>query len=306
MYISIKQLKIIEAIVKTHSYTLAAEQLHMTQPAISMQIKQLEQNTGITIFERQGKQVVLTSAGRDIHDYSRKIILHYEELQEAIHEIKNEHSGRIKVSAATTANHLITQMIANFSRTNKEITVALRITNREKLIEQLQNFEPDLVIMGEPPPKFDLISEPLIPNPLVVIASPDNPYAKQSSIPFKEIAKHEFVSRERGSGTRAAIERFFKSRGVQLKSTLEMGSNEAIKHSVTAGLGLGVVSLHSIKLELAANQLVVLDVNHFPIQRHWHIVKRKGKQLLPSAKAFQDFIIKEAPLYAEAYNDIIK
>jgi len=306
MHITLKQLQIIEAVVQTRSYSLAAERLHMTQPAISMQMKQLEHNTGLILFERQGKRIVLTAAGKDIHQHSQQITANYNDLIDVIRTTKDLHTGHIKVSAATTSNHLITQMIANFSKVNKDIKVALKITNRERLVQQLQNFEPDIVLMGEPPPKLDLISERLIMNPLFVIAPPDHALAKKKNIPLKEIAQYEFVVREQGSGTRAAIERFFKDREQEFNSTLEMGSNEAIKHAVTAGLGLGLVSLHSIKLELEANKLIILDVNQLPIRRHWHIVKRKGKRLLPAAKQFQDFMIKESRAYEESYQPFLK
>ncbi len=306
MHITIRQLQIVEAVVQSGSYSLAAEQLHMTQPAVSMQMKQLENNTGIVFFERRGKRIVLSDEGQGVYHYSRQLTANYDDLIESIHEVKDLHRGRIKVSATTTANHLITQMIACFSKENKGIKVALKITNRERLVQQLQNFEPDLVLMGEPPPKLDLVSERLISNPLLVIAPVDHPYANKSSIPFKNIAQHEFVVREEGSGTRAAIELFFKERGEELKSTLEMGSNEAIKHAVIAGLGLGIVSLHSIKLELEANKLVILDVNQLPIKRYWHIVKRTSKRLLPAAKQFEDFMVKESKEYAESYKHFMQ
>lgn len=306
MHITIRQLQIVEAIVKTHSYSLAAELLYMTQPAISMQIKQLEKNIEVKLFERQGKHIALTPFGKNIYQQSRQITERYETLIEVIKTSKDVHKGRINVSAATTANHLITQMIARFSKTHENITVALKITNRKRLVQQLQNFESDIVVMGEPPPKLGIVSEQLIPNPLVVIAHPEHLCAERTNIPFKVIAENEFVVREQGSGTRAAIERFFKANKEKFKSTLEMGSNEAIKHAVTAGLGLGIVSLHSIKLELEANKLVILDVQQFPIQRHWHIVKRKGKHLLPAAKEFQDFIIEESKAYAESYQSFLK
>lgn len=301
MRISIRQLQIIEAIVQTGSYSLAAELLHMTQPAISMQMKQLEHNIDLTLFERQGKKIVLTSAGQDVYRHSCEITANYDDMLEAIRGIKELHTGRIKVSTPTTANHLITQMIANFAKTHQDITVVLKITNRARLIEQLQAFEPDLVVMGEAPPKLGLVSDQLMLNPLVAIAHPDHPLTKKSRIPLKNLAKHEFVVREPGSGTRAAIERYFNDKGAPFKSGLELGSNEAIKHAVAAGLGLGIVSLHSIKLELEANKVVILDVNQLPIKRHWHIVKRKDKHLLPAAKAFEDFMIDQAEAYAKSY-----
>ncbi len=305
MQLTIKQLQIIEAIVQTGNYSLAAERLHMTQPAVSMQIKQLEHKIELSLFERQGKKISLSNAGEIIYQHSQQVLANYDVLIEIINEAKDLHTGRIKVAAATTANHLITQMIANFSSINKDIKVSLKITNRERLVQQLQNFEPDIVLMGEPPPKLDLISEPLIANPLVVIANPEHPLAQKSKIPLKTIAKHEFIVREEGSGTRAAIETFFQNKGTELKSTLEMGSNEAIKHAVSAGLGLGIVSLHSLKLELESNKLVILDVNGLPIQRYWHIVKRKGKRLLPAVKQFQDFMIKESSAYEESYHQFL-
>ncbi len=305
MHITIRQLQIIEAIVQTHSYSLAAERLYMTQPAISMQMKQLEHNIGVKLFERQGKRIVLSSAGQDIHPQIQRLIANYDDLIEGIHSAKDLHKGRIKVSATTTSNHLITQMIAQFAKTNKNITVALKITNRGALIQQLQDFEPDIVLMGEPPPKLDLLSERLIPNSLVVIADPDHKLAGKKNIPLSDIADEDLILREPGSGTRGSIEKHFISKSTVFKSSLELGSNEAIKHAVSAGLGIGIVSLHSILLELEAKKLVILDVVDFPINSYWHIVKRKGKHLHPAAKEFQDFILKESILYMDSYKQFI-
>lgn len=306
MLITIRQLQIVDAIVQLSSYSLAAERLHMTQPAVSMQMKQLENSTGITLFERQGKQIVLTEVGESVYQKCRQVTVAHDNLIETIDEVKDFHRGRIKVSATTTSNHLITQMIACFSKEHRDIKVSLKITNREKLLRQLKNLEPDIVLMGEPPPELNLSHDRLILNPLFVIAHVDHPYAKKTRIPFKDITQDEFVLREKGSGTRAAIELFFAERKVKIKSTLEMGSNEAIKHAVIAGLGLGIVSLHSIKLELEAKKLVILDVNQLPIKRHWHIVKTNEKPLLPAAKQFQDYMIKESKKYAKSYEPFLK
>lgn len=306
MHITIRQLQIIEAIVETHSYSLAAERLYMTQPAVSMQMKQLEHNIDVKLFERQGKRIVLSSAGRDIHPQIQSLITNYNVLIGSIRTAKDLHKGRIKVSATTTSNHLITQMIAQFSKTNKNITVALKITNREALIKQLQDFEPDIVLMGEPPLKLDLLSERLIPNSLVVIADPEHALAGKNNIPLTAIANEDLILREPGSGTRETIEKHFISKNTIIKSSLELGSNEAIKHATSAGLGIGIVSLHSILLELEANKLIILDVVDFPINRYWHIVKRKGKHLHPAAKKFQDFILKESILYMDSYKQFIE
>jgi DNA-binding transcriptional LysR family regulator len=160
--------------------------------------------------------------------------------------------------------------------------------------------------MGEPPATMDVISEKLIPNPLVIIANLEHPLVSQENIPFADMAKYEFIIREKGSGTRATIERFFYERQIEFNSNLTMGSNEAIKHAVIAGLGLGIVSLHTLKLELEAEKLTILNVEHFPLQRYWHIVRRKGKHLLPAVAQFQKFMVQEAKRYAEGYQQFLK
>jgi len=305
MHITIRQLQIIEAIVQTHSYSLAAERLYMTQPAISMQMKQLEHNIGIKLFERQGKRIVLSSAARDIYPQIQRLIADYDGLIQDIHAAKDLHKGRIKVSATTTTNHLITQLIARFSKGHENINVSLKISNRRGLVQDLQNFEPDIVLMGQPPEKLDLILERLIPNFLVAIADPEHKLEREKNIPLTKLAAEDLILREPGSGTRRAIEAHFAEKCVDIKSRHELGSNEAIKHAVSAGLGIGVVSLHSILLELEAKKLVILDVIDFPITTYWHIVKRKGKHLHPAAKEFQDFILKEAILYMDSYKQYL-
>jgi DNA-binding transcriptional LysR family regulator len=211
------------------------------------------------------------------------------------------HKGSIVISAATTTNHFMAHMLADFSRDNKGIKCSLAITNRDALVKQLQNYAPDFVVMGEPPETLNLSSEVIMENPLVLIANPDHPLVKQANIGLKDLVGEAFVVREKGSGTRASIARHFKRQGFQFNGTYEMGSNEAIKNSVVAGLGLGIVSLHTIKLELEVNQLVILDVDTLPIMRNWHIVSSKGKQLSPAAKAFREHILEQASVYTRGY-----
>lgn len=305
MHISLRQIQVFQAVAQTENFTRAAELLHMTQPAISMQIKQLEDNTELSLFERQGKRIVMTAAGRAMHAYTCEILAQYQGMIETLKELKNVHQGYIKVSAATTSIYFITRMLASFSRIHEGITVSLDITNRKALVEQLQHYEADLVVMGEPPANLDLYSQRLMCNPLVMIAPVDHPLAGQKDLPITSIVSEKFVVREPGSGTRAAIERFFAEHGHTFSSTLEMSSNESIKYSVIAGLGLGIVSLHSIKLELESNSLVILDVEGFPIQRYWHIVTRDGKWLSPAAQAFKEYVISEAKNYAQEYQHLL-
>ncbi|QLQ31333.1 MAG: LysR family transcriptional regulator [Candidatus Thiothrix singaporensis] len=305
MHISFRQIQIFQAVAQTENFTRAAELLHMTQPAISMQVKQLEDNVGLSLFERQGKRIVMTAAGKAMHAYGCELLAQYQGMVETLKELKNVHQGYIKVSAATTSIYFITRMLASFSKMHEGITVSLDITNRKALVEQLQHYEADLVVMGEPPSNLDLHSQRLMCNPLVLIAPADHPLAGKKEIPIADIAGEKFVVREPGSGTRAAIERFFAEYGHTFSSTLEMSSNESIKYSVIAGLGLGIVSLHSIKLELETRSLAVLDVQGFPIQRYWHIVTRDGKWLSPAAQAFKEYVIAEAAAYAQDYQQLL-
>jgi DNA-binding transcriptional LysR family regulator len=203
--------------------------------------------------------------------------------------------GRLRISVATTANYFIPTLLGSFSRRYPDVTVTLDVTNRESLLRQLSENTVDLVIMGRPPSDADVDAEPFLDNPLVVVAPPDHPLAGKKKIPLARLQEETFLVRESGSGTRIAMERFFSERGMRLKTGMEVGSNEAIKQSVQAGLGLGLLSRATIEQELALKRLVVLDIEDFPIMRHWYVVHRKGKRLSAAADAFKDFVLNEAP-----------
>jgi DNA-binding transcriptional LysR family regulator len=308
MNITLRQLQIFESVAQTQSYTRAAERLHMTQPAVSMQMKQLEETVGLDLFERQGKKIVITKAGEKLRKHANKIIDRFDIMQSSINKLRKGQHEQIKISAATTANHFVTHMMAEFSRMHKEINITLDITNRETLVKQLQNYDPDFVIMGEPPSKLDLDSQLIMENPLIVIASPNHPLVKKyksKKIPMAEIIKEAFVVREEGSGTKAAIRRHFKKHNYDFISSYEMSSNESIKHAVVAGLGLGIVALHTIKLELEAKNVVILNVENFPLERYWHLVSRKGRRLSPAAVEFQAFILASAESYQAGYKHFL-
>lgn len=301
MTTSIKQLLIFDAVVQTKSFTRAGKKMSMTQPAVTQQIKQLDKLAPSPLFERKGREYLLTNVGVAFYQHAQKILLHYNNLTVCMDEMGAVHRGNIIISAATTANHFMAHMLADFSRHNKDIKFSLDITNREALVKQLQDYAPDFVVMGEPPEKLKLSSEVIMENPLVLIANPNHPIVKQENIGLKDLVGEAFVVREKGSGTRAAIARHFKERGFQFNGTYEMGSNEAIKNSVVAGLGLGIVSLHTIKLELETNKLLILEVDTLPILRHWHIVSSKGKRLSPAAQAFRRHILEQASVYTDDY-----
>ena len=293
MHLTFRQLQVFEAVARLLSYRRAAEELHLTQPAVSMQIKQLENNVGLPLLEQQGKKVYLTEAGHEMFHYSRAIAQELEEAGEVIEQLRGLRAGRLKIAVASTASAFATRMLSLFRRRFPGITVSLDVTNREGLLAQLANNEKDLVIMGKPPEDMALVTNSFADNPLVVIAAPDHPLAEVSQIPLSRLREETFVVREPGSGTRTAMERFFAAHQLTLESRMEMNENESLKLAVQAGMGLGIVSIHTLELELATGRLVILDVEDMPIMRHWYLVHREGKRLPPVAVAFREFVLSE-------------
>jgi DNA-binding transcriptional LysR family regulator len=294
MHLTFRQIEVFNAVARLQNYTRAAETLHMSQPAVSMQIKQLEESVGLPLFEQVGKKIHLTDAGRYMYEYGRNIADLLEEADTVFEAIKGIERGSLSISVATTASHFATRLLAEFTKQNEGITISLDITNREALRKQLENNEPDLVIMGQPPEGVEVEADAFMENPLVMIAPAGHILAKRRNIPLADIENEHFVVRESGSGTRSAIERFFVRNEIEFHTAIEMTSNEAIKQAVEAGLGLGIVSIHTLELELETGRLQVLDVKGFPIRRHWYVIQRKGKRLSPAAQAFKTFVLEHA------------
>lgn len=294
LHVTLRQLKVFEAVARHLSFSRAAEELHLTQPAVSMQIRQLEESVGLPLFEQIGKKIFLTDAGKELNYYSRNIAQQLAEAEAVLAEMKGVKRGKLNISVVSTANYFAPQLLALFCQRNRNVSLSLNVVNREVLLNQLANNEMDLGVMGQPPEGLDIVAEPFMENPLVVIAPPGHPLAGEKNIALSRLARESFIVREPGSGTRSAMERFFQQHGLQLATGMEMSTNEAIKQAVQAGMGLGVVSIHTIALELETRRLVVLDVESFPILRHWYVVHRKGKRLSAVAQAFKDFLLKEA------------
>jgi DNA-binding transcriptional LysR family regulator len=294
MNITFRQLKIFEAVARHLSFTRASEELHLTQPAVSMQVKQLEQAIGLPLFEQLGKKVFLTEFGQEFRRYSAAITTQLDELDQVVDEMKGLKRGRLTIAVATTANYFVPRLLATFIQRHGDVTVSLEVTNREQLLKGLVENRTDLVIMGQPPEDMDLVAERFMENPLVVVAPPGHPLAQERQIPLRRLREETFLVREQGSGTRSAVERFFRANDLALSTPMEMSSNEAIKQGVEAGLGLGIVSLHTLAMELALQRLVVLDVVKFPIMRYWFIVFRQGKRLSLVAQSFEQFVKDEA------------
>ena len=293
MNITLRQLSIFEAVARHLSFTKASEELHLTQPAVSMQIKQLEQAAGVPLFEQVGKRIYLTEAGREMHRYSREISTLLAEAEQVFDEMRGLKRGRLNITVASTANYFVPRLWATFRMRHPDVTVSLDVTNRAGLVRALSENLTDLVIMGQPPEDMDLVAETFMPNPLVVIAPPSHPLCGAGKIPPQWLQGETFLVREPGSGTRSLMERVFAEKGLKPATPIEMSSTEAIKQGVEAGLGLALLSVHTLEMELALKRLVILNVEGFPVLRDWYIVHRAGKRLSAVAQEFRDFILKE-------------
>ncbi len=292
--LSLRQLQVFESVARHLNHSRAAEELFLSQPAVSMQIKQTEQTIGMALFEQVGKKLFLTDAGRELLHYSRAVVSLMQEMETVFAEMKGLEHGHLNIAVVSTANYFMPQLLAKFIQAHPKIKVSLSVANRDAVLKQLAENVADLAIMGQPPDGTDMLAEPFMQNPLVVIAAPTHPLARKKKIQPKQLANETFLLREKGSGTRGVVERFFTSHQLSLPAHMEMGTNEAIKQSVQAGMGLGIISRHGIELELETKRLAVLDVEHFPIVRHWHIVHRKSKRPSVAAQEFERFLLGES------------
>lgn len=289
--ISLRQLQVFESVARHLNHSRAATELYLSQPAVSMQIKQTENAIGLPLFEQVGKKLFLTEAGFELLNYSRSILQLVNEMESVFDQMKGMERGHLNISVVSTANYFMPQLLAKFIHAHPKIQVSLSVANRDAVIKQLTDNIADLAIMGQPPEGTDMRAEAFMENPLVVIAAPTHQLAHNKKILPKQLAKETFLLREQGSGTRGVVERFFASHHLPLPAHMAMDTNEAIKQSVQAGMGIGIISRHGIELELETKRLVVLDVNHFPVVRHWHIVHRKNKRLSIAAQEFERFLL---------------
>ena len=267
--------------------------MHLTQPAVSIQVRQLSEILEMPLFEQMGKKIFLTEAGHVLLRHSRIMLNQLNEIEYEVNLMRGVEGGRLKICIASTVNYFAARLLARFCEEHKGINIRLEVINRQELIKRLNDNEPDLVLMGPPPVGMDTESMLFMDNPLIVIASPNHPMAGRQKIPISELNGETFVIRESGSGTRQEMQKVFDENSVRPTFGIQVSGNEIVKQSVQAGLGLAVVSIHTVRLELELGRLVSLDIEEFPVIRHWHIVYRSGKQLTQTAKVFIDFVLAE-------------
>ena len=292
--ISIRQLQVFESVARHLNHSRAAAELFLSQPAVSMQIKQAETAVGLPLFEQTGKKLHLTAAGEELLHYARSMLQLMDEMESVFDEMKGLERGHLSISVVSTANYFMPQLLAKFIQAHPKIQVSLSVANRDAVIKQLTDNTADLAIMGQPPQGADMRAEAFMENPLVVIAAPTHPLARSKKILPKQLASETFLLREQGSGTRGVVERYFASHKLALPAHMEMDTNEAIKQSVQAGMGIGIISQHGIEMELETKRLIILDVDRFPIVRHWYFVQRKDKRPSVAAQEFERFLLSES------------
>ncbi len=286
-----RQLEVFEAIARHGSFTRAAEELFVTQPTASMQIRRLSESVGLPLFEQIGKRIHLTDAGRELYTACREVFDRIDRFEMQVADMKGLKKGRLRLAVVTTAKYFAPSLLGQFYHLYPGIEVALKVTNREHILERLADNLDDLCILGQPPEEIDAEYQPFLENPLVLLAPADHPLVGRRRIPLARIAEEPFLMREAGSGTRMAVERLFEAHRLKIKVRMELGSNEAIKQAIIGGLGISVLSQHAIGPAGSGAPFAILDAQGFPIERHWYAAYSRGKQLSVIARAFLDFLL---------------
>jgi DNA-binding transcriptional LysR family regulator len=298
--VSLRQLRVFQSVARHQSYTRAAEELNLTQPAVFAQVKQIEDRLGIALFERIGKRIYLTDAGRVVIEGARDILEGMDRMKMRLADMQGLRQGRLRLAIVSTAQYFLPRLLGAFCDANPGIEVALDVTNRQTVLARLAENADDLCILGTVPDGLDAVATTIADNPIVIVARHDHPLVGQPAIPPAIVAQEPFVLRERGSGTRLAAERYFRAGGLALKMRMELGSNEAIKQAVIGGLGLAALSRDTLALEGQTGVLGVLDVAGFPLMRQWQVAYPRGKHLSVVAEAFLAHLVENAQKAVEA------
>jgi DNA-binding transcriptional LysR family regulator len=283
---TLRQLQVFEALARLNSFTRVAEEMHLTQPTISMQVKKLVEAVGLPLTEQVGKEVYLTDAGHELAAVCREVLTAFEHLEERINDLKGLEGGRVRIAVISTAQYFLPQVMQSFLEQYPNITIVLEVVNREHLLERLANNQDDIYILGQPSESIPVMSERLAINPLVFIAKRDFDLPDGRLLTIDDLAGVPFLMRESGSGIRAQIEQVFHDMGYEPNVRMVLGSNEAIRMGVLSGLGISVVSMHTVREELKRRELRILPIRGFPVERYWYLVWPKGKALSLSTARF--------------------
>jgi LysR family transcriptional regulator, low CO2-responsive transcriptional regulator len=294
------QLQILEAIARHNSFTRAAAALNLTQPTVSQQMKQLTKLIGMPLVEQLGKKLYLTPSGKEVLAAANEITHRLQRLESTLNDLQCLDKGHLSLATTTTAKYFVPRLLGTFHQQHPAIELQLNITNQAEVLARLARNQDDLYFTGRPPQDQDLELRPVLPNPLVVVAASNHPLAQATkTISLQRMAKEPFILREPGSGTRTIVEQFFTENRLNLNVVMEMSSNEAIKQGIVGGLGISVLSLHTLSLAVPGSPLTCLNVEGFPLQRRWYAVYPRGKQLSITAQTFLDFLLNEGKQIVE-------
>jgi len=296
MHFTLQQLKLLEAVVRNGSFTRAAKEQHLTQPAVSIQIKRLEEQVASPLFDQVGKKIFPTAACDILYQASLDILQRVDALKTDLEILQGSVRGPLRVSVVTTAKYFMPHLLGSFLQQYPDVEPKLVFSNRERVMERLRSNKDDFVIMGQVPDDEALESFPFLNNILCVTAPPRHPLVHSKNISLKQLTHQRLLEREPGSGTRLAFDKLLAQHDLSIEPYMELGSSEAIKQGVMAGLGLAILSLHSIRVELESGRLDVLDVENFPLKRRWFAVHMKGKRLSLVAQTFLDYILAQGHL----------
>ena len=293
-HLTVRQLEVLAAVGREGSVTAAAESLHLTQPAVSMQLRQLERQLELTLFETVGRRLQITEPGKELVQLAVELLARIDDLEQTARSLRGVGHGRVRLGVVSTAKYFAPRLLAQFVKLHSGVEFKLTIHNRAEIIDQLQSYAIDLGIMGQPPEGMQLDGTAFAPNPLVAIAAPSHPLSLRRRLNPHDLTDQPFIVREAGSGTRSAMDRYLVEHDVKIRRVMEADSNETIKQAVMAGIGLGFVSLHTVRAELAAGRIAVLDVSGLPLQRQWYAVHSRQRRLTPAAEEFLHYLLREA------------
>jgi DNA-binding transcriptional LysR family regulator len=293
-HLTVRQLEVLAAVGREGSVTAAAESLHLTQPAVSMQLRQLEAQLELTLFETVGRRLQITEPGKELVQLAVELLGRLDDLQQTARSLRGVGHGRVRLGVVSTAKYFAPRLLAQFVKLHSGLEFKLTIHNRAEIIDQLQSYAIDLGIMGQPPEGLHLEGTPFAPNPLVAVAAPSHPLSLRRGLRPEDLSEQPFAVREPGSGTRSAMDRYLADHEVKVRHVMEADSNETIKQAVMAGIGLGFLSLHTVRPELAAGRIAVLDVFGLPLRRQWYVVHSSQRRLTPAAEEFEQYLLREA------------
>ena len=298
MHVTFRQLQVFVTVAKYNSMARAAESLHLTPPAVSMQIKEIEAQVGLPLFDRQGRTVSLSTAGEYFLVHARRMLVALKDADDEMAHFRKLESGLLNVGLLNTAQYFVPHLLARFREQHPGVELRLQVgSNRVELASLLQNGDVDLAIMGWSPDEMSMSAEPFAANPHVFVAAPGHPILRTEYPPVSALVGWPLIVRELASGTRALMDRFFQEHRMQPRIAMEMPNNETIKQAVMAGMGLGFLSLHTMALELRAGLLEIVRLDAAPIVRRWNVVRMKSKILSPAAQALRYFILEHGEPY---------